>query len=87
MVTTQGLMLDPKFLPKNGPKGTYSHFWISRALQSLKSTIPKMYSSASSALMRWPNGLPSPVMKAISSSKSMRTEGPNVGASAPGAMR
>jgi rhamnose utilization protein RhaD (predicted bifunctional aldolase and dehydrogenase) len=31
-----------KFLAKNGPSGTYSHFWISRADQSLNRHKPKM---------------------------------------------
>lgn len=31
MVTTQGEMVVPKLLPRNGPRGTYSHFWMSRA--------------------------------------------------------
>lgn len=31
MVTTQGLMVVAKFLARNGPSGTYSHFWMSRA--------------------------------------------------------
>ena len=26
MVTTHGEMVVPKFLPRNGPSGTYSHF-------------------------------------------------------------
>ena len=30
----------PKFLELNGPSGTYSHFWTSRALQSLSRTRP-----------------------------------------------
>ena len=33
---------EAKFLAKNGPSGTYSHFCISRALQSLSKTIPKI---------------------------------------------
>jgi hypothetical protein len=31
IVTIQGETVVPKLLPKNGPSGTYSHFWISRA--------------------------------------------------------
>lgn len=31
MVTTQGEMVVPKLLLRNGPRGTYSHFWMSRA--------------------------------------------------------
>jgi hypothetical protein len=41
-VTTHGEMTEPKLFDKNGPSGTYSHFWISRADKSLKITIPKM---------------------------------------------
>lgn len=31
MGTTHGEMVVPKLLPRNGPRGTYSHFWMSRA--------------------------------------------------------
>ena len=31
-----------QFLPLNGPRGTYSQRWMSRALQSFMSTTPKM---------------------------------------------
>lgn len=31
MGTTQGEMVVPKFFPRNGPKGTYSQAWMSRA--------------------------------------------------------
>jgi hypothetical protein len=44
--TIQGEILDPKFFPLNGPRGTYSHFWISLALQSFKSTNPKICDAA-----------------------------------------
>lgn len=47
MVTTQGLMEVAKFLAVKGPRGTYSHFCTSRALQSFISTSPKSRSSAS----------------------------------------
>ena len=40
--TTHGEIDVPKFLARNGPSGTYSHAWMSRALQSLTSTRPKM---------------------------------------------
>ena len=33
MVTTHGEMLVPKFLARNGPNGTYSHFCMSRAVE------------------------------------------------------
>lgn len=29
--TTQGEMVVPKLFPRKGPRGTYSHFWMSRA--------------------------------------------------------
>jgi hypothetical protein len=35
-------------LPRNGPSGSYSKRWMSRALQSLTSTTPKRCSAASS---------------------------------------
>lgn len=31
MGTTHGEMVVPKLFPRNGPRGTYSHFWMSRA--------------------------------------------------------
>ena len=31
MVTIQGEIVVAKFLPRKGPRGTYSHFWISLA--------------------------------------------------------
>src|SRR5690606_25965757 len=82
-VTIQGEMDEAKFFAKNGPRGTYSHFWISRALQSLKSTNPKMYSSASFTGIGSPSALASVVIKAISSSKSTNLEGPKTGSVAP----
>lgn len=32
MVTTHGEMVVPKLFPRNGPRGTYSHCWMSRAM-------------------------------------------------------
>lgn len=32
IVTTHGEMLVPRFFPRKGPNGTYSHFWMSRAV-------------------------------------------------------
>eukprot|EP00882_Tetradesmus_deserticola_P021874 GHRQ01023694.1.p1 GENE.GHRQ01023694.1~~GHRQ01023694.1.p1 ORF type:complete len:112 (+),score=13.64 GHRQ01023694.1:48-383(+) len=53
-----------KFFPLNGPSGAISHFWISRALQSLSSTRPKMALDASSAVMELPSSLPVPITQA-----------------------
>ena len=33
MGTTHGEMVVPKLFPRNGPRGTYSHFWMSRAVR------------------------------------------------------
>ena len=38
-----------KDLPRNGPSGTYSQAWMSRADQSLRPTTPKTWSAKSSA--------------------------------------
>ena len=82
MVTTQGEMEVPKFLAPKGPRGIYSHFWMSLADQSFMRTIPKMCLSASWAVMDSPMGGQSPpTKKAISSSKSIRRHGPNLGGS------
>src|SRR5690606_14174550 len=82
-VTIHGEMEEAKFLAKNGPSGTYSHFWISRALQSLNKTNPKIYSSASSIGIGSPKSFASVVIKAISSSKSTNLLGPKTGSFAP----
>ena len=39
MVTTQGEIVVAKFFAVNGPSGTYSHFWISRAEKDSEITI------------------------------------------------
>lgn len=44
-----------KFLAVKGPRGAASHFWVSRALQSFISTIPKMCCAASAVLIGDPN--------------------------------
>ncbi len=70
-------------LARKGPRGTYSHFCISLADQSFMTTMPKMCSSAASILIGWPRaGVSPPTKKAISSSKSMRRQGPKTGGSA-----
>ena len=67
---------------RNGPRGTYSHFCMSLADQSFIATIPKMCSSARSIGIGSPSGGGAPPTKnAISSSKSMRRQGPKVGGS------
>ena len=82
MVTTQGEIEVPRFLAPKGPRGMYSHFWMSLADQSFMRTIPKMCLSASLAVMVSPMGGHSPpTKKAISSSKSIRRQGPNLGGS------
>ena len=59
-----------QFLPLKGPSGTYSHFWMSLALQSFISTYPKTWSAASSMLIGRPSWLPGP-MKAACSGKAI----------------
>ena len=39
MVTTQGEMEVPMFLAPNGPRGMYSHFWMSLRQQVTRCTI------------------------------------------------
>ena len=41
MSTTHGEIVVAKFLLLNGPSGTVSHVWMSRADQSLSPTSPK----------------------------------------------
>ena len=74
MVTIHGDIEDAKLFPKNGPKGTYSHFWMSRADQSLNNTIPKICSAASFVEIRSPSFVLFPMMNPISNSKSNRPE-------------
>ena len=38
-----------KDFPRNGPSGWYSQAWMSRALQSLRSTTPKTWSATAEA--------------------------------------
>ena len=66
MVTTQGDMVVLKFLARNGPRGTYSHFCISRALQSFMTTMPKICWSHDCTGMGSPSGLPGPMKNAYS---------------------
>ena len=49
-----------QFLLLNGPKGAISHFCMSRALQSLRRTKPKMWSPALSTLVDVPISFPGP---------------------------
>ena len=51
-VTTHGEIVVAKLLPRYGPSGWYSKAWMSRADQSLSSTTPKTWRSASSGAMR-----------------------------------
>src|SRR5690606_29854290 len=81
-VTTHGEMDEPKFFARKGPNGTYSQDWISLADQSLKTTIPKMASSASLVEILSPISVFLLMMKAISSSKSSCLDGPKNGLSA-----
>src|SRR5690606_17067253 len=82
-VTIQGDIDEAKLFAKNGPKCTYSHFWMFLADQSLKRTNPKMYSSASLTGIDSPKSLASVVIKAISNSKSINLDGPKTGSLAP----
>lgn len=38
MGMTQGEMVVPKFFPRKGPRGTYSHAWMSLAVKGFKIT-------------------------------------------------
>jgi hypothetical protein len=83
-VTIHGLIEVANALAWNGPSGTYSHCWMSRALQSFNSTKPKIISSACASLSISPIGDGCPITTPISSSKSSRLQGPKLGASAFG---
>ena len=75
-------------LPRNGPSGTYSQAWMSRADQSLRTTTPKRCS----ATPRRPRPatrarVAPPTTKPSSASMSRRTLGPKTGAGSVGALR
>ena len=86
-MTTQPETLVAKDLPRNGPSGTYSQAWMSRALQSLSSVTPKRWSRASPTETRSPTAVAPPTTKPSSASMSSRTLGPNEGAVSDGALR
>jgi hypothetical protein len=50
-----------QFFALKGPSGTYSHFCMSRALQSFSSTSPNTWSAADSMGTGSPMGLPGPM--------------------------
>lgn len=70
----------PKFLPLNGPSGTYSQAWISRADQSFIKTNPNTLASACLLMeMGEPISLPLQMKHPSSSSMSRRLLAENVG--------
>ncbi len=74
-------------LPRNGPSGTYSHAWMSRADQSLTRTAPKTWSGNSPTRTRDPSAVGTPTTNPTSASTSSRTDGPKRGSSSIGALR
>ena len=84
---TQAEIEVAKLLPRNGPSGTYSQAWMSRALQSLTSTTPKTCSRNADVGTGSPSVLGTPTTKPSSSSMSSRCDGPKLGASASGGLR
>ena len=76
-----------KDLPRNGPSGTYSQAWMSRALQSLSRVTPKRCSAASLTGTEVPMAVAPPTTKPSSASMSRRTLGPKEGAGSDGALR
>ena len=82
---TQAEIEVAKLFPRNGPSGTYSQAWMSRALQSLTRTTPKTCSRNADVGTGSPSVLGTPTTKPSSSSMSRRRDGPKLGASASGA--
>ena len=68
-------------LPRNGPSGTYSHDWMSRALQSFTSTTPNTCSANSSVVTGPRAG--TPTTKPSSSSTSSFRVGSYTGSASP----
>src|SRR6266704_6314833 len=79
----QGEIVVPKDLPRNGPSGTVSQDWRSRADQSLTRHTPNTYSANLAAGTVSPCWLGTPTTKPSSASKSSREHGPNSGPPAP----
>ena len=63
-------------LPRNGPSGTYSHAWMSRADQSLSRHTPNTCSAKSATGTRPPGCDGEPTTNATSASMSSRRDGP-----------
>ena len=72
-------MLVANDLPRNGPSGTYSQAWMSRALQSLRMTTPNRWSRASRTETRVPRVVGPVTTNPISHSMSSVVDGPNGG--------
>jgi hypothetical protein len=68
IVTIHGESVLAKFFDRKGPSGWYSQPWMSRALQSLNSAIPKTWSSALAMGTGTPAALPVPMKTPSSSS-------------------
>ena len=75
-----------KLLPRNGPSGTYSQAWRSRADQSLRITTPKTCSAKRSTGTGTPSFEPTPTTQPSSASMSSLRLGPNRGAGSLGAL-
>ncbi len=73
-------------LPRNGPSGTYSQAWMSRADQSLSRVRPKTWSANASVPTRSPSRVGAPTTKPSSASMSSRRAGP-VGGPVPPPVR
>ena len=63
-------------LPRNGPSGTYSQAWMSRADQSLSPTTPKTWSANASTATGSPWADGAPTTKPSSASMSSRCDRP-----------
>jgi hypothetical protein len=74
-------------LPPNGPSGTDSQAWMSREDQSLTRNTPKTCSAKPDTRTGVPSWDPVPMTKPTSASKSIRRDGPNVGAVSDCALR
>src|SRR5690242_7198536 len=77
--TTHVLIVVPKFFALNGPRGTYSQAWMSRADQSFIKTTPKRLSAALSIDIGVPCSLDPHTNAPNSSSISSFLQGEKVG--------
>src|ERR1700733_1220469 len=85
--STHGEIVVPNDLPRNGPRGTDSHAWMSLADQSLTRHTPNTCSVKRSTVTGSPSTDSAPTTKPSSASKSSLSDGPKAGPLVPAGLR